>query len=160
MDGLIDLAEMTDIIRLQLLRVQDSLLSHSWWVVTLPLPKYLPWRQGWYIHLSWSKFPFSETHPLPFTTPHLESHRNGLSSHDYHAMWSQCLGSGWLSWVDSWHRTVLQLDAKNTYTKGYEEAVEHSALKGLRESSVASDFPDGPVAKTPCSQSRGAKFNP
>ena len=55
---------------------------------------------------------------------------------------------------------MLQLDAKNTYTKGYEEGVEHSALEGLIESSVARDFPDGPAAKTPRSQSRGARFNP
>ena len=122
----IDLAEVIEVTRLQLLRVGGSLPSHSWWIVTLPPPGYLPWRKGRYIPLSWSRFLFSETHPLPLHYDTRESWEWALPV--MITIWCGPDALAWLieSGVGSWPWTVFQLDAK-IYTKSHEEDC------GLRE---------------------------
>lgn len=91
----------------------DSLLSHFWIMVTLPLPEYFPQRKGWYIPAQLTKIPLLWDIPLPASLPrpplpsmelqecaltamiiiwsHLTSH------HVMTIMWPCCLGCGSLN---------------------------------------------------------------
>ena len=102
--------------------------SHSWRMVTLPLPIFPAEKVGIYLSDD-QDFPSLRCIPSHFVTPHWRVIAVDPASQAALLPLAVC----WLDWGGCFPRTVFQKDA-TIDTKGHEDGGGHSVFKRLKES--------------------------